>query len=165
MSSVHPQPLEPSSILKISEDGDHVTKGRSSSASCDCCHKRYVRCNFRVWKFLLLLFAILVIVSKMAVLAAIFGPGKATLEEDYTGIRNWMSHLKMSDFFKVTMSGRTITYCETKKLVGTRQNQNYHLTIVCVHMLDSIPKHMYLFGICLFVIVIIFLILLLLVSI
>ena len=88
MSSVHPQPLEPSSILKISEDGDHVTKGRSSSASCDCCHKRYLRCNFRVWQFLLLLFAILVIVSKMAVLAAIFGPGKATLEEDYTGIRN-----------------------------------------------------------------------------
>ena len=88
MSSVHPQPLEPSSILKISEDGDHVTKARSSSASCDCCHKRYLRCNFRVWQFLLLLFAILVIVSKMAVLAAIFGPGKATLEEDYTGIRN-----------------------------------------------------------------------------
>ena len=43
--------------------------------------------------------------------------------------------------------------------------ENYHLTIVCVHMLDSIPKHMYLFGICLFVVVVIFKILLLLVSI
>ena len=98
MSAVHPQPLEPSFALTISEDGDHVTKDRFSSARCDCCHKRYLICNFRVWQLLLLLFAILVIMGGIAVLAAIFGPGKATLEEDYTGIRNLMSHLKMSDF-------------------------------------------------------------------
>lgn len=35
-------------------------------------------------------------------------------------------------------------------------NQNYHLKIVCVHMLDSVPKHIYFFGICLLVIVVIF---------
>ena len=88
MSAVHPQPLEPSFALTISEDGNHVTKDRFSSAKCDCCHKRYLICNFRVWQLLLLLFAILVIMGGIAVLAAIFGPGKATLEEDYTGIRN-----------------------------------------------------------------------------
>lgn len=43
-------------------------------------------------------------------------------------------------------------------------NHNYHLKIVCVHMLDSVPKHIYFFGICLLVIVVIFLTLLLLVS-
>ena len=88
MSAVHPQPLEPSFALTISEDGNHVTKDRFSSAKCHCCHKRYLICNFRVWQLLLLLFAILVIMGGIAVLAAIFGPGKATLEEDYTGIRN-----------------------------------------------------------------------------
>ena len=83
MSAVHPQPLALSSSLKISEDGDHVMKDRFFSASCDCFQKRYLRCNFRVWKFLLLLIAILVIMGVVADLAAIFGPGKATLEEGF----------------------------------------------------------------------------------
>ena len=52
----------------------------------------------------------------------------------------------------------------TKKILSTCQNQNYHLKIVCVHMLDSVPKHIYFVGICLLVIVVIFLTLLLLVS-
>ena len=83
MFAVHPQPLALSSSLKISEDGDHVTKDRLFSASCDYFQKRYLRCNFRVWKFLLLLIAILVIMGVVADLAAIFGPGKATLEEGF----------------------------------------------------------------------------------
>ena len=86
MSAVHPQPLEPSFALTISEDGDHAPKDRFSSARCDCCHKRYLICNFRVWQLLLLLFAILVIMDGIAVLAAIFGSEKATLEEDFRGI-------------------------------------------------------------------------------
>ena len=79
MSVVHPQPIEPSSSLKISEDVDHVTKDRLFSGSCICFHKRYLRCSFRVWQFLLLLFAILVIMGGVAVLTAIFGPGKVSL--------------------------------------------------------------------------------------
>ena len=98
MSAVHPQPLEPSSSLKISEDGDHVTKDRFFSGSCNCCHKRYLRCSFRVWQFLLLLFAILVILSGTAVLAAVFGPGKVTLGS-YRGTWNLIFHLKMSVLF------------------------------------------------------------------
>lgn len=86
MSAVHPQPLEPSFALTISEDGDRVTKDRFSSESCDCCRKRYLICNFRAWQLLLLLFAILVIMVGIAVLAAIFGSGKANLEEDFKGI-------------------------------------------------------------------------------
>ena len=86
MSVVHPQSLEPSTTLEISEDEHRLTKDRSFSTSCDCFHKRYVRCNIRVWQFLLLLLAILVIMGGITGLAAIFGPGKATLEEEKRGI-------------------------------------------------------------------------------
>ena len=88
MSAEHLQPLEPSFTLTIDEDGDHVAKDRFSSASCDYCHKRYFICNFRarVWQLWLLLLAILVIIGIIIGVAAIFGSGKATLQEHFRGI-------------------------------------------------------------------------------